>query len=348
MNTQVFLNGSVYSPADPFATAMVVSNGIVEWVGQDAGARSILDSSMTRTELGGNLITPSFALAAVSVEPYQVTDLLNQLAQAGYGQADLMLTGPLEDITQHPAVTARYYFPANRVDTAVQPDSSIRGIYFTNPTAMTKGMLEFAATHQLNLVAVPADDDAAEDYLTIVERELDPLARLKVSPRLDGLLTLDHALIEKAKNLNVSLGFSSGISSAENSYSHALSIGASAMLGSDPLSSFTYLGWELVHSVISPLHGELAVSARAAFQSVTRAVYRARGGSTPWGGQLVPGASADFVRWQVSELMVQTPDSRVSAWSTDPRARTPLLPLLADEVAPPRLKSAYKLGQKTG
>lgn len=347
MSTQVFLNGSVYSPADPFATAMVVSNGTVEWVGQDAGARSILDPSMTRIELSGDLISPAFALAAVSAEPGQVDDVLDELEQAGYGLAHLMLTSPLENAHEHSAVTARYYIPANRVSTEHLPDPSTSGVYFTSPADMTQELLEFAVNNRLNLVAVPADDSVAEEYLATLEG-LDSLARLKVSPRLDGLLTLDDALIEKAKNLNVSLGFSSGISDVENSYSQALSIGASVMLGSDPLSSFTRLGWELVYGAVAPLHGELAVSARAAFQSITRAVYRAQGESTPWGGQLVPGAPADFVRWHVTELMVQTPDSRISAWSTDPRARTPLLPVLADDVSRPRLKALYKTGQKTG
>ncbi|MDY6050941.1 MAG: amidohydrolase, partial [Rothia sp. (in: high G+C Gram-positive bacteria)] len=67
MAASVLLDGSVYSPADPFATALVMNEGQVEWVGQDAGARSIADSSMTVQELGGSLVTPSFALAAASV-----------------------------------------------------------------------------------------------------------------------------------------------------------------------------------------------------------------------------------------------------------------------------------------
>ncbi len=32
--------------------------------------------------------------------------------------------------------------------------------------------------------------------------------------------------------------------------------------------------------------------------------------------------------WEVEELMVQVADGRVQSWSTDPRARTPLLPAL--------------------
>ena len=41
----------------------------------------------------------------------------------------------------------------------------------------------------------------------------------------------------------------------------------------------------------------------------------------------MPGAPATFAVWQVdAELVVQTPDDRVSGWSTDPRAGVAGLP----------------------
>jgi predicted amidohydrolase YtcJ len=45
-------------------------------------------------------------------------------------------------------------------------------------------------------------------------------------------------------------------------------------------------------------------------------------------GQLAPGTPATFAVWDADELSIQTPDSRVSAWSTDARAGTPMLPSL--------------------
>jgi predicted amidohydrolase YtcJ len=45
-------------------------------------------------------------------------------------------------------------------------------------------------------------------------------------------------------------------------------------------------------------------------------------------GQLAPGTPATFAIWDADELSIQTPDSRVSAWSTDARAGTPMLPSL--------------------
>jgi predicted amidohydrolase YtcJ len=67
------------------------------------------------------------------------------------------------------------------------------------------------------------------------------------------------------------------------------------------------------------------LSARAAFSAHTRGGWRAarRDGE----GELVPGAPATFAIWHVEgELVVQTPDERVSGWSTDPRAGVSGLP----------------------
>jgi hypothetical protein len=84
------------------------------------------------------------------------------------------------------------------------------------------------------------------------------------------------------------------------------------------------------------------ISARAAFIGHTRAGWRAVRHNDPLIGQLVPGAPASFAVWQVDELMVQVADERVQAWSTDPRARTPLLPALDTENAPVCLATVHR------
>jgi hypothetical protein len=62
-------------------------------------------------------------------------------------------------------------------------------------------------------------------------------------------------------------------------------------------------------------------------------------------GQLGPGAPATFAVWEVDELMVQVADNRVQSWSTDPRARTPLLPAL-DTGTDPRCLQTVRNGQE--
>ncbi|MHC6230890.1 amidohydrolase [Arthrobacter sp. MMS24-T111] len=86
--------------------------------------------------------------------------------------------------------------------------------------------------------------------------------------------------------------------------------------------------WSSVRACVEHHNEGERISARAAFLGHTRAGWRAARHSNPMAGQLVPGAPASFAVWEVEELMVQVADGRVQSWSTDPRARTPLLPAL--------------------
>src|SRR5690242_20301055 len=56
----LYRNGSVYTAADPFATAMLVDGDTVAWVGSEQAASSIADSSMEVIDLRGALVAPGF------------------------------------------------------------------------------------------------------------------------------------------------------------------------------------------------------------------------------------------------------------------------------------------------
>src|SRR6478752_4306107 len=56
----LYRNGSVYTAADPFATAMLVDGDTVAWVGSEQAASSIADSSMELIDLRGALVAPGF------------------------------------------------------------------------------------------------------------------------------------------------------------------------------------------------------------------------------------------------------------------------------------------------
>lgn len=346
MSAHVFFDGSVYSPADPFATALVMDRGLIEWVGQDAGARSILDPTMGSTELAGQLVTPSFALGAVAVAHKDAPALLSRLQGRGYSVANLFLTDLTEGPTEYEGVEPRFYVAAGRVELSAAKSvlgGSLAGVYVTDPAQLTDTLLGELGSGRLNLSIIPADQQAAEAALQRL-KELEPLTRVRISPRLDGLKGLNESNLTTAINLQVSLGFSSDYTGSGQAYGQALAAGASVMLGSDPLSAEpTHLGWELINAAVNTPE-QLAVSARGAFQSMTRAVYRAGGAANPLAGQLVPGAPAHLAIWSITELMVQTPDSRISAWSTDPRARTPLLPVLSGDVPRPQLTALYRSG----
>lgn len=104
--------------------------------------------------------------------------------------------------------------------------------------------------------------------------------------------------------------------------------------------------WSSVRACLEHHNDAERISARAAFLGHTRAGWRAARYFNPMAGQLVPGAPASFAVWDVEELMVQVADGRVQSWSTDPRARTPLLPALdtgADPVCLQTVKDGTEL-----
>ena len=139
---------------------------------------------------------------------------------------------------------------------------------------------------------------------------------------------------------------------------YAERLGAARGSGLNPIASYYAAGvpvcfgsdapvtplnpWASVRAALEHHNPEQRISARAAFIGHTRAGWRAARERDPLMGQLVPGAAASFAVWQVEELMVQVADARVQSWSTDPRARTPLLPALDTGTDPLCLQTVHR------
>ncbi|WP_411373328.1 amidohydrolase [Arthrobacter sp. MPF02] len=122
-------------------------------------------------------------------------------------------------------------------------------------------------------------------------------------------------------------------SAGMNPFATLFAAGVPVCFGSD--SPVTPLRpWSSVRACLEHHNQDERISARAAFLGHTRAGWRAARYPNPMAGQLVPGAPASFAVWDVEELMVQVADGRVQSWSTDPRARTPLLPALDTGIDP--------------
>lgn len=60
MTVILLRNGNVYSPADPFATAMVVEDGVVAWIGAEGAAEAHTSAADEIVDLDGALVTPAF------------------------------------------------------------------------------------------------------------------------------------------------------------------------------------------------------------------------------------------------------------------------------------------------
>ncbi|WP_436789058.1 amidohydrolase [Yinghuangia sp. YIM S10712] len=60
MTVILLRNGNVYSPADPFATAMVVEDGTVAWIGAEGAAEAHVSAADQVLDLDGALVAPAF------------------------------------------------------------------------------------------------------------------------------------------------------------------------------------------------------------------------------------------------------------------------------------------------
>ena len=56
----LLVNAEVYSSSDPFATAVMIDDGVITWVGDDAGARVHTDLADQVVDLQGAFLAPGF------------------------------------------------------------------------------------------------------------------------------------------------------------------------------------------------------------------------------------------------------------------------------------------------
>ena len=187
--------------------------------------------------------------------------------------------------------------------------------------------------------------DAALDALDLAAAEVGEQRVRAAGHRFEHVELADAAAISRLARYSVTVSaqpvFDALWGGGESLYQQRL---GSRRLGMNPFASFYAAGvpicfgsdspvtplrpWSSVRACLQHTNPEEQISARAAFLGHTRAGWRAARYSNPMAGQLVPGAPASFAVWEVEELMVQVADGRVQSWSTDPRARTPLLPAL--------------------
>lgn len=178
--------------------------------------------------------------------------------------------------------------------------------------------------------------------------------------RLEHAEMVDDAAMEILAKYSVTVSvqpaFDAAWGGADGMYSRRLGVERASEL--NPLGRFYAAGvplcfgsdtpvtplnpWASVRAALNHHSPEARISARAAFIGHTRAGWRAAKAADPFHGQLGPGAPASFAVWDVEQLMVQVADERVQSWSTDPRARTPLLPALDTGSDPRCLQTVHR------
>ncbi|GAB2484381.1 amidohydrolase [Promicromonospora xylanilytica] len=93
--------------------------------------------------------------------------------------------------------------------------------------------------------------------------------------------------------------------------------------------------WQGVRAATSHEDPDQRISAGAAFRAHTRGGWRLAGLDHTGAGQLRVGAPAHLAVWRAERLGVQAAPGRLSSWSEEARAGTPLLPDLSPDAAEP-------------
>lgn len=354
----LYRGGVVHSAAAPFAAALVVAGDRVVWLGDDDTAPTVRDDVDEVVDLDGALVTPAFVDAHVTDDP-EVRDPAEALGEAarrgvaavhvvgarpgGPASAGRAARGP--DATPLPHV-ARWVRVARAADVPDDrgPDDG------AGPGGLVVGV-HLPAAHVGHLADVVRAARSAG--LRVSVDVPDEVTLAAVRDALSGLgpagdVRLEHLTVPGAGD-RVPPGAGTvacpGLwGTAAPPLARLAAAGVPLALGSgrvpgqdDP--------WAAVRAAVHHPDPAQGVSARAAFRAHTRGGWRLAGLDGGGAGEIRVGGPATLAIWRTGPLAVQAADDRVSAWSTDPRAGTPLLPELSPEGALPTCVRTLRDGQ---
>ena len=350
--------GNVYSPADPFATAMLLDGPVVAWIGSDGAALALADGVDELVELDGALVTPGFVDAHVGVTGAAAGDGAPGAAQvrreaAARGVVALqVMAGPATDprvlLDQAEAVPGpllTVYRHHNGEPGTLLPAAGVRGIV-SDAAVTASGDRPEAAVASV-LVAATAAGVPTSIQITDARTSRVALAGLRAAAAEVGAQALG-AIGHRLEN-------PVGLQGEDLALAASLGIVVVLLpqgphpLADAPLAAMAAAGvpmafgsgapaapidpWATVRAAVNHPDHLQRISARAAFAAHTRGGWRA--GGDVGNGTLVPGAPAHYAVWDAVDLVVQAPDDRIQAWSTDPRSGTPGLPDMSWQAALP-------------
>ncbi|QIN28447.1 metal-dependent hydrolase [Brevibacterium luteolum] len=319
-DSTILYNADVYSSADPFATAIMFTGDTVAWVGSDEAACAFEGA---HHDLAGAFVTPGLVAAAVDLRPEAARPAPSgdQLLARGVTAAHLI--GTSEQLEEFASSA-----PEALVTTAYQLGGAGQGFGALPASALDADALPDGA--QFVLI------DSAAD-LTAVLGLLDDTGVRAHLQRNAWRLLINVAVPSEA----IDALAQSGLGITLDPLAHRQPLVQLLAAGAQVSFALTAENpWQTLRAAV--YDSADGVSARAAFNAVTRFGYRALGSFE--GGVLAPGAAATACVWSVESLLVQAADSRVAAWSTDPRSGTPGLPDLSPDAALPQLLRVWANG----
>jgi predicted amidohydrolase YtcJ len=299
--------GFVYSPADPFATAMLVHGPQIAWVGSEGAALAMADGVDEVIDLDGALVTPAFVDAdARPTAQHGLAGLRAAAAPAGIAALQVLADPPGDGAVGGPGPLVTFWGSERSAVEVADAAALAEVLAAAQRTAADSGS---PSSGGLRLHGAPGAGPA--DIAVIAE--------------LGATVVLTPDLSEGFAGVPVAALAAAGVPLA-------LGSGAAAP---DP--------WATVRAAVHHPDPDQRISSRAAFAAHTRGGWRAAG--HPELGTLVPGGAAHYAVWEVGDLIVEAPDDRIQAWSTDPRSGTPGLPDLRPGAPAPRCRRTVVWGR---
>ena len=357
VRAHLLTNGIIHSASDPYATAALVADGVVAWLGSDDSAALVAGPEVPRQDLDGAVVAPAFVAPWGTAADARdallrgtaVVTVLEGWDARSQGQADAAPPAP----SSRPAARTVVYRAPETVDAAAAgvwlptddglDASSLAGLVAASTQAGEQAYLVPAhRDHTGDPDAAARAQSAAVAALRSVAGELGAPALGRVRHRLAVTGPLDAADRGFLAGIGVSVTVApdaEGVLRAPvaSLLADAVPLALAAGPDGDP--------WAAVRAALTHPEEDERISARSAFTAATRTGLRvlpdvpaARVEATP---RLVVSAAATFAVWDADAVTVQSPDGRVAAWSTDTRAGTPLLPALDAETALPRWRATW-------
>ncbi|PQZ93902.1 amidohydrolase [Arthrobacter sp. MYb227] len=327
------------------ALAHLASTGhgtVVEMAAESVSGRADLEALLGRSTEEQARTPQVYAYWGQAVTQQQeartLLDSFNSRALAGLG-GDLNIDGSIgsrtallrDDYTDAPGNNGASYLSVEQISAHVAA-CSLAGIqasfHVIGDAGLDAALEGFAkAAEEVGIAAVQRGRHRLEHVEMVDEAQRAKMLGFSLTasmqPQFDAMWGGSGNLYEQRLGAERAAGM--------NAIGKFLAAGVPVTIGSDAPVTGTN-PWASVKACLELNDPGSRISAKAAFMAHTRSGFRALGESNPLAGQLVTGSEATFAIWNASELTVQTPDIRVSSWSTDARAGTPMLPVLEDEL----------------
>ncbi|MFC0248484.1 amidohydrolase family protein [Citricoccus parietis] len=358
----LFVNGTLHSTADPYATAMLVDSGSVAWVGAEdtaASMRARSGADWQVVDLDGALVVPAFVDSLVlppdpTHHPAHDAGPLAQADTAGSAGVFLSVIGGTAAGASGASGTRAIHYRAVAPDEAIGTADDLAALVSADSVAGLSAVVGPGGLDAAAVTRLTASATAAGVQLYLLPQDPDALAAvisaLRSTAEAQGTPAL--GMVRHRLSWNGPVEQDAIQTLAENSLSFTAVPDADGTLTA-PIASLLSNAvpvsfgsgtrapdpWSAIRASLEHADPDQRISARSGFTAATKAGLRALpmsiGAGFTMAGRIAPSSPATFGIWAADALSVQAPDGRVAAWSTDTRAGTPLLPVLEEGTAAP-------------